>query len=927
MKKTLKKLIAAACAVAMLGCATGSLAACGGGGGYVPSWKEGNKPLVVDPGYAAGETPEEDAVDKWDDPSSYDEITVDIPTTTGTAVTDYNTSVNKTASAKQGSVRTYTAVVPSMWNALDSMDNNNNQIMDYLSSAFFEADYKFDADKGGKFNADGTVNYDAIIDGQYEIKFSAVTKLDDVTSEVTGNLAYTQAEKDAGGYAWKLTFRDDLKWDNGDAIKAQDFAYSMEKQLSPTYNFKRADSFFSAVTIKGAREYAYQGRTVWSASSALFPTFEGADDSKLVFSLGNAEENKNDRGGAVCNMRSKLGAPAGWTAANVAAYMVSQNAETTTEALAAIEGKTYAEIKADADMKATFDACIEWWKTDPNEELDFFVTKKVYEDIDYDGNVGVYAVSDTELIVCYTTSRSFIKPDGSLSYLAAYELSDLPLVHKATFEANHKAPSAGQTLATNTYQSSLASSRSWGPYKLTAYQAGKQYKLEKNPYWYGYNLKDNTNQYNVTSIVCEQIADEQTAWMKFLNGEIDGIGIDVAHADDYRNSKYAVYTPGTYTFSWHLFSGLDTLKQSGRNNGILAIDDFRKALSLAIDRDAYAAAVTTAYQGAYGYLNEMYYYDVENGGVYRLTDEAKSGLLRAYGYTEGTDGKWSLSTNQLIQNKTLDEAYETLTGYNLDLAKEYVEKAYDRLTTYDVYYEYDNKQKIQIKFGASVDDDSSRREFNYIRDKVLTPLFKGTSLEGKVELVFDASFGEEWDSKFMAGEYELCTGAWGSAAFNPQYFIGAYLMPGTAYTETYWDTESETLTFTVPGEAQEFPGSGKVRTMTIMNWYRCLNGQATDSDKYKYDWGEGKIAAQYRNAILAKLEEVVLTKYYSLPTITQNSASLLGAKFSYGVDKYNTFMGYGGMRYRIVNYTDSEWTAYVSSQGGNLETEYKKTAE
>ena len=96
------------------------------------------------------------------------------------------------------------------------------------------------------------------------------------------------------------------------------------------------------------------------------------------------------------------------------------------------------------------------------------------------------------------------------------------------------------------------------------------------------------------------MAETSTQWMAFLNGSVDEVGIDITHADDYRNSKYAKFTPGTYTFSWHMYGGLETLKQSGRNNTILAIDDFRKALSLAIDREAYAQANSTAYRGAYG---------------------------------------------------------------------------------------------------------------------------------------------------------------------------------------------------------------------------------------------------------------------------------------------------------------------------------------
>jgi hypothetical protein len=37
------------------------------------------------------------------------------------------------------------------------------------------------------------------------------------------------------------------------------------------------------------------------------------------------------------------------------------------------------------------------------------------------------------------------------------------------------------------------------------------------------------------------------------------------------------------------------------------------------------------------------------------------------------------------------------------------------------------------------------------------------------------------------------------------------------------------------------------------------------------------------------------------------------------------FMGFGGMRYITVNYTDAEWADYVAANGGDLTNEYKKT--
>ena len=59
--------------------------------------------------------------------------------------------------------------------------------------------------------------------------------------------------------------------------------------------------------------------------------------------------------------------------------------------------------------------------------------------------------------------------------------------------------------------------------------------------------------------------------------------------------------------------------------------------------------------------------------------------------------------------------------------------------------------------------------------------------------------------------------------------------------------------------------------------------------------------------------------------IADSGGSFLGAKFSQFSDSYNTFMGFGGIRYMVVEYTDAEWRAFVTQNNGNLASEYKKS--
>ena len=113
--------------------------------------------------------------------------------------------------------------------------------------------------------------------------------------------------------------------------------------------------------------------------------------------------------------------------------------------------------------------------------------------------------------------------------------------------------------------------------------------------------------------------------------------------------------------------------------------------------------------------------------------------------------------------------------------------------------------------------------------------------------------------------------------------------------------------------------------MSVQNWYFCLNGLATEKNQpVKYNWGEGFAPANARLRILAALEEYAITQAYSVRLIGNYGGSFLGAKFTQFNYEYNTFMGFGGMRYMVVNYTDAEWQTFVNQNNGDLSAEYKK---
>ena len=775
--------------------------------------------------------------------------------------------------------REYLAVSPSNWNELTYQDNNDTEIMSYIGGSFFRFNYAFDS-KG------------QVIDGGFTVDYDGAKALEDVTEEYAGNEKYAVPAEATSGYAYKITLRDNLKWDDGTPIHAEDFVYTMKQQEDPLFKNYRADSFYNGATvIHNAQNYVKQGMSGWFASRECYGGVydAAAQDESLVFHLTGALDENDPYDEALSYIYEYVCVTNGYQKyADAYGFAWLLNAlwgcPSTQAELDALEGKTMAQIKADATLKAAWDKLIGWWQTDPGEELDFFVTHYTYPELSFD-EVGIFVGKKAnELIVVLDKSMPLLREDGGLSYKAAYNFSSLPLVKKDLYEANKHEPQVEGGLWTSTYNSSVETTASWGPYKLTSFQAGKQFVLEKNNNWYGYKMKEYKGQYQTDKIVCDIIPQWNTAFLAFQQGDIQSIGIDVSVSQDYKNSERAVFTASDFVGSLQLQSDASALaarSSADKNKMLLTYADFRNAISLAIDRADYTNKCTTASLAGFGLFNSMHYYDVENGGVYRNEDVAKEVICEVYGVN-------------VADYKSLDEAYAAVTGYNLDLARTLLVKAYtEALAAGDITA----TDKVVLTVGGAELTEAVQRRFDYLK-AAFEKLAEGTPLEGRLTLELDCSFGSKWATDFRAGAYDICTGGWTGAAWDPGYFLLAYLSPDYMYSKA-WDTSAEMLTYNPYGDGKE----ENTFTMSLLDWYDCLNGAASA----EYDWSEGVVDNEIRLGIIAQLERAILKAYYTVPLEYSFSASLLSYKIEYKSRNYNTFMGYGGIRYITYNYTDAEW--------------------
>ena len=770
---------------------------------------------------------------------------------------------------------TYTTVSPSNWNALTSQDANDNQIQGYVEGSLVTFNYKFDS--AGK-----------IVDGDFAVEYDGATKIEDVTSAYATNDNYDVPDTATKGYAYKITLRDDLKWDDGTAIKADDFLYSMEEQLNPLFLNYRSDSYYGgSLVIHNAERFLKQGQSGYFAAASCYKDYNAELDENLFFSADEKYQDINSNLYASLKKIFELDDDdmEYYGIATLLYYYNDETAVIYPDELAALEGKSLKEIKEDADLLASYTALKEFWVEESKDELDFFVANYTFPAMTFDKVGLIKGANDLELIMILDKSLILLDESGNIGFKTAYNFGSLPLVKRDLYEANKKAPADGATLWTSSYNSSAESTASWGPYKLTSFQAGKQYVLERNPYWYGYNMDSYKGQYQTDKIVCDTIAEWNTAWQIFQKGDLTSIGLNVTIAQDYNKSSRAFFSGDDYIYTLQLQSNATALKgreTEGVDKEILTYVEFRKAISLAINRAEYASATTTASQAGFGIFNMYHYYDIEHGKAYRNEDCAKQVICETYGVN-------------VSDYASLDEAYAAVNGYNVTMARELVTQAYNKafadgkISATDV---------VKLTYGSSEDNSNVRRFYDNL-DKYLQEMVKGTPLENRFELEFDSSFGTKWATDFRAGAYDMCMAGWSGAALDPGFFLTAYLADQYRYAQG-WKPGEVNMTYNPWGDTED---GHKELTMDLLTWWDCLNG----TTGAEYDWSEGNIDNDFRCKLIAQLERQILITYYAVPLMYWYGATILSYKCEYASSVDNTIMGFGGLRYLKYNYSDQEW--------------------
>jgi len=806
--------------------------------------------------------------------------------------------------------RSYTTALGTNWNPHTWETNADDSILSYVSSPFITMEAK---------DTEG---------GVYQWVYEMATEIKDVTAANQADLEKYKVDLPEGktvadvkeGYVFEIKLNPDAAWQNGEKITADDYIYSMQQLLDSKMKNYRANLYISGESaLAGAAAYYNSESPIYAPVVAPYGEGETPDysfDVEKAIADGTLFVNVSSDQMTLYNMS---------LSALNNTYLGDETLTTLFTRLAN-EANAYGYTKVTAENKAEIFDAVKFILANlfgitgadaDNYVLEalFYNTGKFGEKVGYE-TVGCYKVDDYTIRYVCQTAIDF--------YYFLTSCTSTWLVYEDLYEAGKD--TTGELVTTN-YGTSVETTMSYGVYKLESLQAEKQIVFTQNENWYGWErdekgklvLDDEDNLVSYTSYhknldgeefkvdgearrqhtiekVVIDVMEEAAAKQAFLQGKLSDWSTPAAEVPTYAASDRLYKVDETYTMSFFFNTGIDALKNMDANEGnknsvVLSNINFRKGFSYAIDRAKYVTA-TEGYKPAFALLNNLYYYDFYNdpNSMYRGTDQAKEAICNLYGV------KWGEGTPYA----TLDDAVNSITGYNLEEAKKLLKTACDELVAAGLYKAGD---AIEIKIGwakgALTDADNKQAT---LMNEFINAAAEGSGF-GTITFTPIGNIEDRYGD-VPAGKYAIGYGAWGGAALYPFRNFQVYMDPdNTPINEAgCWDPKTEELTLTVKGEEV---------TMTWQAWSNSMIG----TGKYAEADFETKLD------ITSMLETKYLEKYYRIPLAGTTICSMLSYQLDYYTQDYNFAYGFGGSRLMTFNYDDAEWEAFVAENGGKLSYE------
>ena len=785
------------------------------------------------------------------------------------------------------------------WNPHTYQTTDESYPMDFLSSGLYTFIFNDELNP-----VEGTEPYA----GYVIVPEMAAEMPIDVTEAIkASHPEFNIPESVNSGYAYEIKLNPNACWDDGTPITADDYVASLERLLrAELMNYRASDYYDGDLCIAGAEAYNKSGQTV-SEDNGVSGAYTVADLVKGDDGVYGTAEGFP----IYFPLTTALDWCSGYSITDLTGmgYLDPTSLEGL-QALADANGNVLITDESMALVTTLIDTPA--WGNEPPENLPLYMMyEKTYPTVDF-SNVGILKNDDYSITLVLAKSLA--------GFYLNYNLSGNWLVKTDLYDACLKEENG---VWSSTYNTSVETTLSYGPYKLTSYQTDKAMRFERNDTWYGYTdgqhkyvdpTDGQTYDMYMTDIIDTQVvAEAATRKMMFLKGELMGYGLGAEDFATYRQSEYCYATPSETIFFLILNGHMESINSreaaadfdtATTDLQCLTLKSFHQALGLTYDKDLFAATISPARSGGYGIIGSSYIYDPETGAKYRDTDQAKQVLCDFYGV-------------DVAAFASLDEAVASITGYDPELAKTFYQQAFDEAIAAGYITDADgdgiSDQTVSIEYALSSDSDFMTKTVDYLNEKV-AEVTVGTPFEGKINFYKSAPYGSDWSNKIREGLSDTVLGGWSGSALDPFGLTDLYTNPSYQYDGAWYDATQVTLTINVPVD-----GVDTDVTMSLKQWSDCLNGATVTVDGVEYNYGDGIADVETRLDILAACEGKILESYNYLPMLQDGSMSLLSQQVYYVIEEYNPIIGRGGITYAKYNYTDAEWAAYVAEQGGELQ--------
>ncbi len=747
-------------------------------------------------------------------------------------------------------------VFPSLWNPHRYATAADAELLSYLSAGL----YAFELNRSG--------------DGFKLSPCMAAGEPADVTEELIGSFGLAEGDSRR---AYAIPLRQDLCWEDGTPITAADFVGSARRLLDPKAANPHAGMLCEGdLALAGAARYRDQAQPIHleNAMNArytledLLLSEEGVyctPDGQTVFLAldypleyllyGDTLRFYVDAYGERCfDLRS-------WD--TLLRRMDKDGLVTLTE-------ENYLLFEGLVTGNPA-------WGDTTETIPEYFVCNAPAPPVSWD-EVGILARGDDELVLVLE------QPLGGFGLL--YALTDCWLVKQDLYDACTTEVNGRYV---NIYGTSPETTASCGPYVLTDFEADSICYLTRNPRYFDLEAGEDRPTYQTTDIVIEYVPEAGERLERFLAGQADSCLPGEEDREAYEDLSCCRSIPGDTCYLMVFNPDFAALEQRQAEAGehinktILTLPEFRQALSLALDREAFCKALAPAGRPALALFTPLIIADPAGGLPYRATEQGKGVIADLWGEDAAA---W---------------------GYDPQQAKALFDLAWEQALEAGIVGLAD---RVEICIGLPSSSDYYLQGYTLLVEQ-FKDAAAGTALEGRLRFTRAEDLGSGCYDALKENRVDMLFGVgWAGSPLDPYGLMEAYISDAYRY-DPAWDTSAVRLTVAIHGESY---------TASIMDWYEIMCGgtrSVTGPDGNTLDFSCGADGNPgTRLDILAALEAAVLRNYDVIPMYEGRTSQLWGGQVRCALEDYVFGLGFGGVKYLTYAYSDREWAEHLAASGG-----------